>query len=150
MGVSMPIYAKWIEEDGRFAFELTDNGGTEISEARRDALLAEESTGKVLKPDTNGFPIAMFAAPPTGAQLAERERVWRDTELASVMWLRERHRDQLEIEAPTSINREQFRELLHYMQELRDWPQSADFPNGQKRPAAPLWVNGELVFEVGS
>ncbi|NBF06401.1 hypothetical protein GV819_29380 [Pseudomonas sp. Fl5BN2] len=70
----------------------------------------------------------------------DSERNWRDTELASFMWLRERHRDQLEIEAPTSIDGEQFKALLVYMQALRDWPQSSDFPDARYRPAAPPWV----------
>lgn len=68
------------------------------------------------------------------------ERNWRDTELTSLMWLRERHRDQLEIQAPTSIDGEQFKVLLVYMQALRDWPQSANFPDSQYRPVAPSWI----------
>ncbi|RBJ82158.1 hypothetical protein C3L29_012815 [Pseudomonas sp. MWU12-2534b] len=74
------------------------------------------------------------------SQLAATERAWRDMELASVMWLRERHWDQLEIEAPTSIDGEQFKELLTYMQALRDWPQSPDFPLFERRPVAPPWI----------
>ena len=70
------------------------------------------------------------------------ERKWRDAELADVMWLRERHRDQLEIEAPTTLAREQFKELLVYIQALRDWPQSSDFPDGSKRPDRPEWAVG--------
>lgn len=68
------------------------------------------------------------------------ERQWRDSELASVMWLRERHRDQLEIEAPATLTGEQFKELLVYMQALRDWPQSPDFPQAEHRPVAPSWI----------
>ncbi|MBB1616330.1 MULTISPECIES: phage tail assembly chaperone [Pseudomonas] len=68
------------------------------------------------------------------------ERGWRDSELTSLMWLRERHRDQLDIQAPTSIDGEQFKELLVYMQALRDWPQSMDFPDAYLRPLAPPWI----------
>lgn len=68
------------------------------------------------------------------------ERNWRDTELASLMWLRERHRDQLEIEATTTLTAVQFKELLVYLQALRDWPQSSDFPDTQYRPVAPSWA----------
>ncbi|MCY7262713.1 phage tail assembly chaperone [Pseudomonas protegens] len=73
-------------------------------------------------------------------QLAVDERVWRDGELVAVMWLRERHRDQLEIEAPTTLTGAQFKELLVYLQALRDWPQSPDFPVAAKRPVAPPWI----------
>ncbi|MDT9642560.1 MULTISPECIES: phage tail assembly chaperone [Pseudomonas] len=68
------------------------------------------------------------------------ERKWRDSELVAVMWLRERHRDQLEIEVQTTLTAEQFKELLLYMQALRDWPQSPDFPQVERRPVAPPWV----------
>ncbi|QNH77843.1 hypothetical protein GGD92_06130 [Pseudomonas protegens] len=77
-------------------------------------------------------------------QLALAERVWRDGELVAVMWLRERHRDQLEIEAPTTLTGEQFKELLVYMQALRDWPQSPDFPASQHRPISPTWLAGQI------
>lgn len=82
------------------------------------------------------------AAPvlPTTDELSARERAWRDVELTSVLWLRERHRDQLEIEAPTTLTTDQFKELLVYMQSLRDWPQSPDFPQIKQRPVAPPWV----------
>ena len=74
------------------------------------------------------------------AQLASAERVWRDSELLAVKWLRERHRDQLEIELEPTLTSEQFRELLVYMQALRDWPQSLDFPQSAHRPVAPPWI----------
>ena len=82
--------------------------------------------------------IASAAAPLPAKE--DDERKWRDAELSAVMWLRERHRDQLEIEAATSIDGEQFRELLVYMQDLRDWPQSPEFPDSQHRPKAPAWI----------
>jgi len=70
----------------------------------------------------------------------DAERSWRDGELAGLMWLRERHRDQLEISVDTTLTGEQFTELLHYMQDLRDWPQSPDFPDSEHRPVAPAWI----------
>ena len=73
-------------------------------------------------------------------QDAVTERAWRDTELASLVWLRDRHRDQLDIEVATTLSGEQFTELLVYMQALRDWPQSPDFPSSQHRPEAPAWI----------
>lgn len=74
------------------------------------------------------------------ATKADDERAWRDAMLSSVAWLRERHRDQLEIGGETTLTSEQFNEQLVYMQALRDWPQSADFPDNQHRPTAPDWI----------
>lgn len=74
------------------------------------------------------------------SQMVTAERAWRDGELLGVKWLRERHRDQLEIEVATTLSGEQFTALLVYMQALRDWPQSPDFPASQLRPVAPGWI----------
>lgn len=71
---------------------------------------------------------------------AEVEREWRDSELVSLIWLRDRHRDQLEIKGDTNLTPEQFGELLAYMQALRDWPQLPEFPNSEHRPKAPAWI----------
>nr|WP_314563053.1 phage tail assembly chaperone [uncultured Pseudomonas sp.] len=71
------------------------------------------------------------------------ERRWRDTELAALIWLRDRHRDQLEIGGETTLTIEQYSELLVYMQALRDWPQSPDFPNVEHRPIVPVWIAGQ-------
>jgi|GEM_PF-1961553 len=68
------------------------------------------------------------------------ERVWRDSELGSVVWLRDRHRDQLEIGVPTTMTPEQFTELLLFIQSLRDWPQSEAFPDTSARPVAPAFL----------
>lgn len=73
-------------------------------------------------------------------QNAMTERRWRDTELASLIWLRDRHRDQLDIGGETTLTAEQFGELLVYMQALRDWPQSENFPDSGYRPSAPKFI----------
>ncbi|OKK45142.1 hypothetical protein BS643_12400 [Pseudomonas protegens] len=72
--------------------------------------------------------------------MAASERSYRDKELARGVWLRDRHRDQLEIVMITTLSAEQFTQLLVYMQTLREWPQSPHFPDSQYRPVAPSWV----------
>lgn len=111
----------------------------EISVGRYDAVIANPAPGKVRAHDEQGLPY-LVDVPEVVPDLAAQEREWRDAELTSVMWLRERHRDQLEVETPTTLASEQFKELLVYIQALRDWPQSADFPDVQRRPAAPPWI----------
>ena len=69
------------------------------------------------------------------------ERAWRDAELAALVWLRDRHRDQLELGAATTLTPEQFGELLVFMQALRDWPQSAAFPDSSARPVPPAFLD---------
>lgn len=69
--------------------------------------------------------------------VSDRERRWRDAELARVAWLRDRHRDEVDLQLPTSLTAEQFTELLGYMQALRDWPLAEHFPDSSERPQAP-------------
>ena len=71
---------------------------------------------------------------------ASEERAWRDAEVESVKWLRERHRDEMDLEIASTLTAEQFKELLTYLQALRDWPQSPDFPTQALRPIQPDWI----------
>ncbi|QUW64401.1 phage tail protein [Pseudomonas synxantha] len=68
------------------------------------------------------------------------ERAWRDVEIESVKWLRERHRDEVDSARPTTLTVEQSGELLDYVQALRDWPQSPKFPVQKYRPKKPGWI----------
>ncbi|MCF5025126.1 phage tail assembly chaperone [Pseudomonas lurida] len=112
----------------------------QITKAEHAALLAGEAGGKLIVADENGVPYLAERLPATADDLAAAERKWRDGELSSVMWLRERHRDQQEIGGDTTLSAAQFAELLLYMQALRDWPQSANFPDIEQRPLVPAWI----------
>jgi hypothetical protein len=112
----------------------------EISSEEHTELLAGQSSGKRITADKNGYPVLTDPLPPTQEETAAMERQWRDGELQAAIWLRERHRDQQEIGAGTSLTADQFKALLVYMQALRDWPQSAQFPKIEHRPVAPPWI----------
>ncbi len=79
----------------------------------------------------------------TVEEAANEERRWRDSELLDLAWLRDRHRDQAEMGADTTLTTEQYAELLSYMQLLRDWPQSDSFPDTSKRPVPPVWIKDQ-------
>jgi hypothetical protein len=114
----------------------------QIPANRLDEILAGLGLQKTLVVGEGGDLVLVDPVPvvPTLEQLAAVERTWRSGEVSRVLWLRERHRDQLEIAGPTTLTTEQFNALLVYMQELRDWPQSPDFPDSQHRPTAPNWM----------
>lgn len=78
--------------------------------------------------------------PQGGPDPQSLEREWRDSQIERIKWLRERHRDEADMAANTKLNEAQFSELLAYFQQLRDWPQAADFPSMDKRPMAPDWI----------
>lgn len=114
-----------------------------ISEELFLSVIGNPAPGKIRAHDASGLPILIDQPPPTEAEIAAQERQWRDAELASVLWLRERHRDQQEIGAETALMPEQFTELLTYMQALRDWPQSEAFPCTEQRPVALPWITDQ-------
>lgn len=111
-----------------------------ISEDRYMAVIASPPLGKVRDHDAAGLPVLIEPPPASADDLAEQERQWRDAGLLAVTWLRDRHRDQLDIGAETTLTPGQFGELLVYMQALRDWPQAEAFPAVEQRPAPPPWI----------
>ena len=111
-----------------------------IDEERFLSVIGNPAPGKIRGHDAQGLPVLVDPLPPTAEALSVQERLWRDAEIERVKWLRERHRDQLDIREQTTLMPEQFNELLVYMQALRDWPQSPDFPDSQHRPTAPDWI----------
>ncbi|ERH60364.1 phage tail assembly chaperone [Pseudomonas simiae] len=129
--LSSKIHGKNIPAD---AVKITD-------QVYADLLIAQNS-GQLIQLNADGVPVAVAAPGPTDEQLAITERAWRDQALSVAIGLRDRHRDQLEIDAPTTLSGEQFKELLQYMQTLRDWPQSSGFPH-TGRPSVPAWMADE-------
>lgn len=114
-----------------------------ISEDRYKEVITNPAPGKVRAHDENGLPILIDPPPSTADELATAERSWRDAEIENWQWLRERHRDEIDSARPTSMTVEQSVELLDYVQALRDWPQSSNFPGSQYRPEAPSWLTDQ-------
>lgn len=71
------------------------------------------------------------------------ERAWRDGLLGGLFAPRDRHRDEVDLGIATTLTPEQFAELLAYIQQLRDWPQSEQFPHVEYRPSPPAWLATE-------
>ncbi|MFW9082407.1 phage tail protein [Pseudomonas sp. P2757] len=100
-------------------------------------VIGNPEPGKVRAHDESGLPV--LVDPPV-EYLAEAERSWRDEEIQRVLWLRERHRDEMDRGRDTTLSVDQFGELLDYIQLLRDWPARAEFPDKESRPVTPEWV----------
>jgi hypothetical protein len=122
--------------DDRVHTEIPDSAKA-LSEDIYLAVFGDPPIGTILSVDSEGLPCRVLV----GAQTTESsERAWRDAELSSLAWLRDRHRDQLDMSTATTLTPGQFNELLTYMQALRDWPQSEVFPDVDQRPLAPSWI----------
>lgn len=112
----------------------------EISDALYQEVFANPMLGKIRSVDESGLPILIDPPGLTPEEREKQERSWRDEQIDSVLWLRERHRDQIDLNQTPSLTTEQFSELLIYIRNLRDWPQSADFPSAEARPVVPSWI----------
>jgi len=101
--------------------------------------LQGQAAGKVI--DFSTVPPSLIERPPPSIdELATAERVWRDGELLAFDRLIARHRDERDMVRPTTLTNGQFTELLDYRQALRDWPETAGFPNVDMRPLQPEWL----------
>ncbi|MGY2375180.1 phage tail protein [Pseudomonas sp. SDO524_S393] len=118
----------------------SDKACQAITNARHAELRSENAAGRIIAADDQGFPVTVDPPGLTSEQLGAKERSWRDRQLATATGIRDRHRDQLELAITTTLAPDQFAELLNYLQQLRDWPQSANFPMVENRPEPPSWL----------
>lgn len=141
----------------RYYLDMAENGRIVC---RYDALINGNDIPKTARPVTHsvfeqtlarqpGVPYLTHAdkvefrtvdAYATEEQAARQERGWRDGEVEAVKWLRERHRDEMDLAITTTLTTAQFKSLLTYLQALRNWPQSPSFPDLLQRPVAPGWI----------
>ncbi|WP_434673713.1 ATP-binding protein [Pseudomonas sp. R1-15] len=138
------MFSKWIEEDGRFAFEVIDNGGIEISEEDHAALFEPRQVIKIIGRGVDGRPELQDPPQPTADELAVIERAWRDNQLSLTDGVVTRHRDELEDGSETTLTATQYTELQAYRRELRTWPESGEFPLREHRPIPPAWLGSHL------
>ncbi|ROO40864.1 phage tail protein [Pseudomonas sp. AF76] len=134
------MYAKWIEEDGRFAFERVDNGGIEITADEHAALFKSDRGSKVIVLGPDGRPALQDPPLPTSDELALVERTWRDKQLAVTDSVVTRHRDEIEDGIVTTLTSDQYGALQTYRRALRNWPEAGEFPIVDHRPPAPDWL----------
>ncbi|WP_448177357.1 phage tail protein [Pseudomonas putida] len=112
-----------------------------ISKELHAKIISGPENGKSIEWRADGVPFLVDRPAPTIAELAASERLWRDEQLLATDGIVTRHRDERDIGAHTTLNSEQFSELLEYRQDLRNWPQTDAFPDSpQRRPISPAWV----------
>lgn len=122
---------------------LIPEGAVEITQKRYTELLEGQSIGQRISGGVDGYPILIAPPTPSPEFLAEVERTWRDGQLSATDGVVSRHRDELE-EGQTTLTSAQYTELQAYRRDLRNWPQGAEFPLKDHRPAAPLWLTEAL------
>ncbi|MGF6141379.1 phage tail assembly chaperone [Pseudomonas laurylsulfatiphila] len=134
------IWAKWIEEDQRFLFLDSDNGGVTITLEAHRALLEGQAAGQRIVADAQGSPILAAPLSATVEEQKNAERIWRDLQLSLSDGVVSRHRDEVESGLSTTLTAEQYTALQAYRRQLRDWPENGEFPLIAHRPVAPSWL----------
>ena len=134
------IWALWLEQDQRFLFLGSDNGGVQITLEAHSALLEAQAAGQRIVADADGSPILTAPLAATVAEQESAERIWRDLQLSLTDGVVSRHRDEVESQTATTLTAEQYTALQAYRQQLRDWPENGEFPLIDHRPAAPSWL----------
>ncbi|MEE5122099.1 phage tail protein [Pseudomonas alliivorans] len=119
------------------------DGAKEIDDELHAYLVAAQSSGKLILPDADGYPIAIDPPTPDDEELAAIERLWRDAQLSVTDPLVSRHRDEVEEGGLTTLTPEQYAELQSYRRLLRDWPQEDQFPLVKYRPPTPIWLSAQ-------
>ena len=95
-----------------------------ITEERYHALLAANSAGQRITADAVGNPIAVHDTEVT----PRAARAWRNHELRRTDGLVLRHREETEMQLPTTLSLGEFAQLLLYRRQLREWPAQPGFP----------------------
>jgi hypothetical protein len=113
-----------------------------LTNEQYETVIANPDLGKVRSHDKEGLPTLVDAPvhKPTTSELGAAERLWRDGQVSATEWLVTRHRDEQDMQLPTTLAAEQFAAVLVYRQALRDWPQDSRFPYSDFRPVAPPWI----------
>lgn len=116
----------------------------EISVDVHAALMEGQAQGKVIEWGDDGHPVLTDPPEPSPEFFAVIERAWRNAQLSVSDGVVSRHRDEVEAGGTTSLTAEQYIELQAYRLALRNWPEAGEFPLAEHRPAAPLWLTGQL------
>jgi len=121
-----------------------------ITPARHRQLIAARAEGRTLMIGPNGTPVLaplQPPPPPSEAVLAAEARGERDRRIQEVAWMIDRHRDQMDLGGPTTLDAGQFTRLLVYVEALRDLPGQAGFPTSidwPEHPSGPIDDEADL------
>lgn len=108
--------------------------GTEVSE-----FLSRHIEGFEIGEGEDGRPKWVKVTFDDEEKRLESEKSRRTYEINNVSWYIERHRGQLELGIDTSITEEQYKQVLEYIQKLRDWPSCDGWPD-VNMPEKPEWM----------
>ena len=101
-----------------------------------DLAIYCNENGKVIE-DKGDYLEAVNPPEPTDEQKAAEARAERDRRINAILWRIERYQTQEAAGLETTDTAEQYREILIYVQALRDVPAQSGFPNAIEWPEEP-------------
>lgn len=119
----------------------------EVSAERHAALLEAASQGQIIQAGEGGQPVAVDAPTPPVETLAALARRRRDGEIVAVRWMVDRHRDETDLGAGTTLSAEGYRAVLLHIQALRDVPAQTGFPADIAWPVLPTEIETQTPGE---
>lgn len=121
-------YGFYLENEGlQNVFELTD-------EEHTDLLEGQSTGGKIIVFHSDKKPTLEDPPAPTPEELAETARAKRDRLIEDIMWRVERYQTQKALGVATADTEGNYRAVLTYLEELRNVPEQAGFPNTVQWP----------------
>lgn len=112
----------------------------EVTAEQHLALLAAASEGRQIAAADDGRPVDVAAAAPSAEAVAASVRRQRDTAIADVRWMIERHTDEVALGVAPSLSSAEFIALLQHVQALRDVPSQSGFPAAITWPEPPAFI----------
>lgn len=116
--------------------ELPDDA-VEVSTEDHMAALDHLSQGGRIAGAANGHPVLADPLPMSVEVMSALARRRRDADVTAWRWMIERHRDELDLNRPTTLSASQFAALLTFIQALRDVPEQPGFPAAITWPLPP-------------
>jgi len=68
-------------------------------------------------------------------------KLYRNAKISDVDWLRSRHMDELALDVATTLSGHEYKELLDYVQALRDLPSHTSDYSNPTWPAKPSFIS---------
>lgn len=133
------LNAKTGEVENGFALSISDDwlAYKPLSDKEHMAIIDGQGNGKIIKWKEDATPYLAEPDPPTPEELAAQARAERDSKIQAVTWRLERYERQKVIGLKTADADDWYKAALRYLQDLRDVPEQAGFPENIAWPKEP-------------
>ena len=133
------LNAKTGEIENGFALSISNDwlAYKQLSDKEHMQIIDGQGNGKVIEWEDDATPYLAEPDPPTPEELAAQVRAERDAKIHAINWRLERYERQKAIGIATNDTDDWYKAALQYLQDLRDVPVQAGFPEHIQWPQEP-------------